>query len=116
VKLLFDQNISFKIIPLIKDFFPESASVVHLNLQDASDITIFQYARINGFSVVTFDSDFVDLSIVKGIPPMIIWLRTGNLTTSSIANLLLSQHQNIHQFLEQHDDGVLEILALSGKL
>jgi len=52
----------------------------------------------------------VDLSIVKGIPPKIIWLRTGNLTTKSITNLLLQNVSNIQNFLEQNEVGILEIL------
>ncbi len=112
MKLLFDQNISFKILPLIQDFFLESSTVLHLNLQDASDLTIFHYARENGFTIVTFDSDFVDLNIVKGTPPKIVWLRTGNLTTKSIAHLLKTHQESLTYFLNQQEDGILEIHGL----
>ncbi|MFN3999001.1 DUF5615 family PIN-like protein [Algoriphagus sp.] len=42
------------------------------------------FVKANGYSIVTFDSDFFDLSLIKGHPPKIIWIRTGNLTTDSI--------------------------------
>jgi len=37
MKLLFDENISFRIIGLIKDTFPESKQIKDLNLQDQPD-------------------------------------------------------------------------------
>lgn len=49
--------------------FPGSGQVSQLGLQDASDTRIFEFARTHGYAIVTFDSDFVDLCIVKGIPP-----------------------------------------------
>ena len=83
---------------------------MELGLENASDSVIFEFAKNNFFSIVTFDSDFVDLSVVKGTPPKIIWLRTGNLTTSSISELLLRNILNIQNFLESEDVGILEII------
>jgi predicted nuclease of predicted toxin-antitoxin system len=88
LKLLFDQNISPKIVREVKADFPDSKQVRHVGLEDASDTIIFDYAKKNGYAVVTFDSDFVDLNVIRGIPPKIIWLKTGNLTTKSISRLL----------------------------
>ena len=83
----------------------------HLELENASDSSLFEYAKQNDFSIVTCDADFVDLSILRGIPPKIIWLRTGNLTTKSVAQLLSRNIKLIRQFLEsgQPDEGILEI-------
>lgn len=110
MKLLFDQNISPKIVALLDAQFSGSKQVVELGLENASDSVIFEFAKNNFFSIVTFDSDFVDLSVVKGTPPKIIWLRTGNLTTSSISELLLRNILNIQNFLESEDVGILEII------
>ena len=46
---------------------------------------IWEYAKNNNFCIVTFDADFVDIATIKGHPPKIIWLRTGNMTTENIA-------------------------------
>jgi len=54
LRLLFDQNISFRILKLIEDHFPESAQVRILGLEDKSDIEIWNYARENDYSIVTF--------------------------------------------------------------
>ena len=40
MKLLFDQNISFKVSKRLKDIFPDSKHVSDLRLQSASDIDI----------------------------------------------------------------------------
>ena len=109
MKLLFDQNISPRIVKLLTDQFPESSHVRYLGFEDASDTEIFMHARANDFTIVTFDSDFIDLSLVKGIPPKIIWLRTENLTTQSIYNLLLKKALIIISFLKNNKQGILEI-------
>lgn len=83
-----------------------------MGLENASDLLLFDYAKQNGFSIVTFDSDFLDLNIIRGIPPKIIWLRTGNLTTRSVADLLNRNIKLVRNFLEsqQTDVGILEIV------
>ncbi len=109
-KLLFDQNISPKIVRQVEADFPDSKQVRHVGLEDASDTTIFDYAKKHDYSVVTFDSDYVDLNVVKGIPPKIIWLKTGNLTTKSISELLRKNMSVIHKFLESEEEEILEII------
>lgn len=110
MKFLFDQNISFKITTLLNSEFPESQQVRQMGLENKSDIEIFDYTKEHDFSIVTFDSDFVDLNIVRGIPPKIIWLKTGNLTTKHIAELLKNNAQLIQEFLASKEDEILEII------
>ncbi len=110
MKLLFDQIISPKIVKQLEDIFPDAKQVRHLGLENASDIQIFEYAKKNGFAIVTFDSDFVDLNIVKGFPPKIIWLKTGNLTTKSISELIIKNTQILKDFLESEENEILELI------
>ncbi len=107
---MFDQNISPKIVAQLEDKFPDTKQVRHLGLENASDIQIFEYAKKNGFAIVTFDSDFVDLNIVKGFPPKIIWLKTGNLTTKSISELIIKNTQILKDFLESEKNEILEVI------
>ena len=58
MKLLFDQNISFRIIKQLERVFPGSKQVKELGLENTSDIEIWEYAKINNFVIVTFDADF----------------------------------------------------------
>ena len=109
MKLLFYQNISFRLIKRIIDIFPESKQVRELGLENSTDSEIFDFAKRNDFAIVTFDSDFCDLNILKGFPPKIIWIRTGNTTTNNLENLLRNKYDLIEVFLTE-DYGCLEII------
>ena len=85
MSLLFDQNISFRIVKRIEDIFPGSISVRDLGYNNPYDVDIWKFAKSNNFSIVTFDSDFIDLSNLRGFPPKIIRLRMGNTSTKNIA-------------------------------
>jgi len=99
MKLLFDQNISYRIIKNLSNSFPEAKHISQVGLLDSTDTGIWEYARQNGFCIVTFDSDYYDLSIVRGSPPKIIWLRIGNATTQRIAELLIDNLELISLFI-----------------
>jgi len=103
MKLLVDQNISFRIIKKIIDQFPDCKHVSNCGLKDSEDSDIWDYAKTNNYSIVTFDSDFYDISLINGHPPKIIWIRTGNLTTDEIAKLLIFSKAVIDKFLYDED-------------
>ena len=66
MKLLFDQNISFKVAKRIQDNFPNAQHVSDLRIETYNDLEIWDYAKANDYSIVTFDGDFIDLSMLKG--------------------------------------------------
>ena len=109
MNLLFDQNISFKITTLLLTVFPEAKQVRELDLENATDIEIWNYARNNNYCIVTFDSDFIDISNLKGTPPKVIWLRCGNTTTKSIAQKMIDQKNEIIDFLLSNEIAFLEV-------
>ncbi len=109
MKLLFDQNISFRLIKRIIDLFPNSKQVRELGLENSSDTEIFDFAERNDYVIETFDSDFCNLNIIKGFPIKIIWIRTGNTTTANLENLLRKKSDIIKLFLSE-DYGCLEII------
>ena len=80
MKLLLDQNLSYRLVAALKDTIPELTHVKYEGLQDAEDQEIWETARRKGYTIVTLDIDFYELQLVKGIPPRIVWLRFGNLT------------------------------------
>jgi predicted nuclease of predicted toxin-antitoxin system len=110
MKLLFDQNISFRIVGKIESLFPGSEQTKKLNLDKSSDITIWEYAKRNNFCIITFDSDFIDISVLKGFPPKIIWLRMGNTSTNTIAQFLIDNESVINDFLISPDSAYLELI------
>jgi predicted nuclease of predicted toxin-antitoxin system len=99
MSLLFDQNISFRICKLIQNSFPNAKQVRELGLENYSDDQIWNFAKTNNYTIVTFDSDFFEISNLKGHPPKIIWLRTGNLTTENIRSILELKKDSILDFI-----------------
>ena len=110
MKLLFDQNISPKILKHLPPELSDCQQVRFVELEDAGDFTIFRYARANDYAVVTFDSDFVDLNALHGTPPKIIWLNTGNLTTRNISELIMRNIPAIKLYLDSKTDDILELI------
>jgi len=109
MKLLLDQNISRKLVKELGNLFPGSSHVFLLGLRKASDEEIWNYARDNGFIIVTQDSDFNERSLVYGYPPKVIWLRTGNISTQNIKRLLKKHSQDILLFEKDKTLGCLQI-------
>jgi predicted nuclease of predicted toxin-antitoxin system len=112
MKLLFDQNISYRITEAIKEYFPEAKHIKQLGLENKRDREIWDYAKANGFTIITFDSDFQDFSTLFGAPPKVIWLRIGNTSTEKIAEILIHKFSAIKDFhfaSEQNELSVLEI-------
>lgn len=109
MKLLFDQNLSFRLVGLLEDLYPESRHVGSIGLDSASDITIFEYAGSHGFAIVTLDRDFAALSTLRGTLPHIVWMRCGNQPTR-VAERLLRLHAPVIDSLTALDSPVcLEI-------
>ena len=109
MKLLFDNNISYKICKKITDIFPESKQLFDLRLSTSKDIEIWEFAKNSNYSIVTFDADFIDLSLLKGFPPKIIWLKTCNTSTENIAIKLREYFITINHFFENDELSFLEI-------
>lgn len=108
-RLLLDQNLSFKISKGIKDLFPDSKHISDLKLENRNDFEIWNFAQSNNYCIVTFDSDFIDISVLRGFPPKIIWLRIGNSTTDKIIQTLRNNHLIITDFLLSAENAYLEI-------
>ena len=110
MNLLFDQNISFRIIKKIEAFFPDAKQVIGIGLENASDSDIWSFAKNNSFVIVTFDADFADIANIQGCPPKIIWLRTGNLSTDNIVKVIKKHQTIINAFIK--NDEYKEICCL----
>ena len=109
MKLLFDQNLSFKLCQRLADLFPGSSQVRLLGLAEADDHALWHYAQANDFMLVSQDSDFADMAALFGPPPRVIWLRCGNQPTESIDKLLRDHAQVIASFEQDPAAACLEI-------
>jgi len=109
VKLLFDQNLSPKLVKRLADLYPNSNHVYHLGIDLVPDKEMREYARREGYVIVTKDSDFSDLCILLGFPPKVIWIRRGNCSSNDI-EAILRDHQPDIEALGR--DEVIGILTL----
>ena len=103
MKLLFDQNLSFKLCDSIADLFPESNHVRLAGLSQSGDQDIWDYAKAYDFAIVSQDVDFAEMAALLGPPPKVIWLRAGNQSTAAISTLLQRHAELIVAF--GNDDG-----------
>lgn len=110
MKLLFDQNISHRLISQIQDILPEARQVRQIGLENSSDKQIWEYAKEHNFTIVTFDGDFYDFSLVWGHPPKIIWIRTYSQTTKNIEEILRKYIYTLIDFQDDKELACLEIL------
>ncbi|QTE24168.1 DUF5615 family PIN-like protein [Polaribacter cellanae] len=113
MKLLFDQNISFRILKQIDSYYPNSKQVRVLNLENASDSKKWEFAKENDFVIVTFDADFSDIANIKGNPPKILWLRTGNTSTKNIAKILKNRFEVISEFIQKEKYKTIAYLEIN---
>ena len=110
MKLLLDENVSPRLVAALSDAFPGSVHVRDVGLARATDAAIWVYARDHGLTILSKDSDFHQMSFLRGPPPKVIWIRRGNCSTAQIEALLRSSRTEIHAF---GADGEAAFLALS---
>ena len=103
MKLLFDQNLSFKLCEQLADLFPDSPQARLAGLAEADDRALWQHAKTNNFTLVSQDSDFADMATLFGPPPKVIWLRCGNQPAAAVEKLLRRHAGAIAAF--EHDKG-----------
>jgi len=103
MKLLFDENLSFRLVKALLDIYPDSEHVRQLGLLGADDLRIWDYAAEHEFLLVSKDMDFYERSLVFGAPPKIIWLQIGNSTVNDTIVFLRSKYIVIRYFEEDRD-------------
>jgi predicted nuclease of predicted toxin-antitoxin system len=107
--LLFDQNLSPRLIDRLADVYPNSVHVFGLGLGDAMDIEIWEYAREHDYMIVTKDADFSEFGIMKGFPPKITWIRRGNCSTQEIEMILRENFPAISLLGDDLETGILTL-------
>jgi predicted nuclease of predicted toxin-antitoxin system len=111
VKLLFDENLSFRLAPALQDLYPGSGHVRDVGLEGVEDGRIWTHAAANGFLLTSKDTDFYERSLVHGAPPKVVWLRIGNCTVAETLTLLRSRYVVIRRFSEDPEAAFLPLGA-----
>jgi len=109
VRLLFDEQLSEELVALLADVFPDSLHVRVLGVGGAADAAVWQHAKEHNCMLVTKDEDFHRLSVLRGAPPKVVWLRAGNCATRDIAELLKSRVEDLRAFEAQSEATFLEL-------
>jgi len=110
MRLLFDQNLSPRLVGQLAAEFPGSAHVRDAGLAAAPDPAVWAHAIAGGFVVVSKDTDFQQRALLFGHPPKVVWVRLGNCPTAAVAAILRSRHVDLPAF---ETDPVTSFLALS---
>ena len=98
MKLLFDENISHKLVPRLADLFPGSVHPRDIALTSSDDRLIWEHAKNNGYIIISKDSDFYQRSLLFKHPPKLIWIRRGNSATKTIESILRTSYDEIERF------------------
>lgn len=107
--LLFDHNLSPKLLYRLASLYPGSSHVSLVGLDTADDRTVWEYARRHDYIIVTKDADYSELLLLYGFPPKIIWIRRGNCSTSTIEMLLRNNFEAIETMSDDPGTGVITL-------
>ncbi len=110
MKLLFDHNLSPRTCSILAADFPGSKHVHELGLEQAADWEVWQFAKANGYCIVSKDSDFSDWGQVFGFPPAVVWVRTGNCSTKDIITKLRRKTDAIRALGQDGQPWILVLL------
>jgi predicted nuclease of predicted toxin-antitoxin system len=109
VKLLFDQHLSHKLVGKLSDVFPGSEHLRHRAMQRADDEEVWSIAKKEGFVIVTKDEDFPTRSMVRGHPPKVPWIRSGNCATELVETRLHKNVDEIARFIADPTSGFMAL-------
>lgn len=98
MKLLFDQNLSWRLSSKLAELFPDSLHVRDAGMKESQDVDIWEFAKANDFVIVTKDMDFQQRGLLFGHPPKVVRLRVGNCKAQLIEDLLRQYSEVIHLF------------------
>lgn len=104
MKLLFDENLSRRLVDQLSDLFPFSSHLAFEGLLTALDIDIWEYAKSHGYAIVSADHDFYQMAINFGPPPKVIWLRECDYPTRVALRLIRNQPTRIMEFADLSED------------
>ena len=98
MKLLFDQNLSWRLPQKLADLYPDSQHIREVEMKESEDVDIWNYAKATGYIIVTKDLDFQQRSLLFGHPPEVVRLRVGNCTVQMTEDLLRRYSAVIYKF------------------
>lgn len=112
-RLPLDQNISYRAVKMLSSVFHDCLHVSICGLLDSEDGDLWHFVKMNHCTILTFDADFYDMSLINGHPPKIIWLRIGNVSTNELVEYLLKRQEVLLAFLSEKEFGQISCLEMT---
>ena len=109
MKLLLNENLTFRLTKPLQADYPGSCHVKDVGLLETDDTLVWQWARRKGFAIITQDADYEQLARLRGHPPKVIYLRFGNSTLLSMLTQLQHHRAIIAAFLTHPTAACLEL-------
>ena len=100
MRLLFDANLSPKLVHRLSDLFPGPVHLFDLELaRDEKDQVIWAYAKQNKLDIITADGDdYPPLANRLGPPPRVILLRSWRFPTQIAEDVIRANSVTISEF------------------
>jgi predicted nuclease of predicted toxin-antitoxin system len=114
VKLLLDENLSRRMVPFLQNEFLDSSHVALVGRERATDKAIWDYAKDQGFIIVTSDADFEEMSLLFGAPPHVVRLAGGNSSRAAVLRTLTASAEQIRTSIEVENQACVEIIEHTG--
>ena len=115
MKLLFDRNLSPRLLKGLLDLSPGSVHARDVGLSAASDAALWNYAVERGLVIISKDADFRQKSFLLGHPPKVILVGLGNCSTDQIEKSIREFRTDIENF-EKNKEASCLILRERRKL
>ncbi|XOV91180.1 MAG: DUF5615 family PIN-like protein [Bacteroidota bacterium] len=110
VNLLLDANLSWRLCKTLADHFEIVEHVDRIGIGvPATDLQIWDWAKVHKSVIITNDEDYLDFSTMRGFPPKVVLLRVGNQSNRYLADLLISKKEEIENLISSQHYGLLEI-------
>lgn len=109
MKLLFDENLSARLVELLAEEFPASAHLERALGGGQTDAAVWQHAITHGCAIVSKDNDFRQRAFMSGPPPKVIWLDVANAGTERIAELMRSRKRELSRFGRGSEESLLTL-------
>ncbi len=103
MNILLDHNLPPRLVRLLAKHFDTVRHVTDFGLESACDRELWEYARDQGFTLMTKDKDFYHLSLFYGPSPKIIWIRSGNMTAQTLIDFIESAIPALKAFASEYE-------------
>ncbi|MET4106688.1 DUF5615 family PIN-like protein [Hymenobacter sp. UYP22] len=112
MRLLLDENISWRLVAYLRAHCTEVLHVRDISLDNSPDTTIWRYARQHGFDVLTKDEDFLRLVLAEGFPPRVVAVQNAQVPVAKLAEFLLARLPQLREFLGTQTEFGMLLLRL----